>query len=49
MFLAWIWEMIGGRVRYDFRSIIIRFILFDCWIWLFFAYGIRLWLLGELD
>lgn len=49
MILAWIWESIGGRVKYDVRSIIIRFIVFDLWLWIVFAYGCRLWLLGELD
>jgi hypothetical protein len=36
-------------IKYDLRSIVIRFIIFDLWVLAILIYGLRLWLLGELD
>jgi hypothetical protein len=49
MFLAWIWEALGGVVKYDCRSVIIRFFIFDIYCWVFLIIGLRLWLTGQLD
>lgn len=49
VFLAWIWEALGGECKYDTRSIVIRFIFFDLYCWIFIAYGTYLFLLGKLD
>ena len=49
MLLGWIWEALGGKVRYDVKSIIIRFIIFDLWAWIFFAYGFFMLATGQLD
>ena len=49
MFLAWILELLGGRMSYDIRTVVIRFIIFDLWVWIFLAYGFGLLFTGQLD
>lgn len=49
MFLAWIWELLGGGVKYDRRNNLIRFFIFDLYVWILLAYGIHMLLLGKLD